>query len=372
LIVILDKTASPMAKTQSCILQTSDVAELSQHDLNNTHHIILSYDSLSLMSGRFDKAIKDFNSELGIPILVSSIENFIDRTIREEFGDRLYDNAHQDIRSVYRHVFPIKPFWSSFLINVGYIAKTVNNALNKSLKLKENSGYYLSGEPKEFSLTSKQIIYPLLQVLRDAYINHDLGHHIPNSEHRHGVGLRIYGIWLNNSNRNDDNEYDYITPTLTIDELSAQDYQKLWYNTPEVKEKSPVDGSNTDSRALTSKNLGERERLLWAKRRDDTSEAKLTPPEFIKKHYADLIAQGSLTETVIRQSDPALFLAFYRWQQRHPNKKLDFSVPKQREVTADRYRERYGKKMGELILNAVREEGRIRANRSFQNRTKRG
>lgn len=154
--------------------------------------------------------------------------------------------------------------------------------------------------------------------------------------------------------------------SLGIKQLEFQEFARRVYNRDNVRERWPQEQFHSD----TSSYLGERKRPLWTDRRDNPSDAQLSPPEFIQKHYSDLISQGTLTQTVVRQSDTSLYFAYYRWRQNHPNEKLEFPMPKRSEVTEARYRERYGR-AGHLILNDIRQEVRSRVRRHRQNKATR-
>jgi hypothetical protein len=329
-----------MVKTRSSTRRSSEVVKLSLDDFitENTNNTVED----------FTDRLSDKNDQTQVPREKLGVEGFLGREHREEAWTRL-EKSFQAGYLVTGKIIDRTP--RGFLVDLnGYRAY-----LPEPLTDIQSESDYTSflGSPQQFKILRLDPVSNWLVVAHRTVLKENRSKQSANDKKRK-------------------NQLSFDIPQNLVSPFSfneIQEFARLIYNRSNVIEKGPH-GPQEQSQTETSKDLGERQRSLWAKRRDSTADARLTPPEFIKKNYSDLIAQGSLTETVLRQNDPTLYIAYYRWRQRHPNEKLDFSMPKQSEVTEARFRERYGR-AGDLVLNVLRQESRERTRRYRQNKATR-
>lgn len=89
------------------------------------------------------------------------------------------------------------------------------------------------------------------------------------------------------------------------------------------------------SRHAAQTHQTKRRRPTWAKRRG--ADRDLSPPEFIKRHYGDLIDAGALGRADLAELDPSLYRALNNWIAYRRGKKqpteIGFDLPTHHEVT---------------------------------------
>jgi tetratricopeptide (TPR) repeat protein len=132
---------------------------------------------------------------------------------------------------------------------------------------------------------------------------------------------------------------DFLSPAM-LDARHRTAFILRFLELLEVPESAILPSLEAVIREVTSRHaIGARpkkpRRPTWAKRRGPDRE--LTPPEFIKRHYADLIDAGALSLVDLANHDPSLYRAFHNWQAyRKRNKQsteIGFDLPTHHEVT---------------------------------------
>lgn len=296
----------------------SDVVEFpAEAQIDGQSIIWLSKEQISSIENALFSALNAAREQFG----ASLHPGFILDPIKKIIGNDFSNAAKSDADSVYRRILPHNNFRSTVCVNCKFISKSLNRFLKKAAKRKVDNY-------NNFDFTSRDILCPILQQLKQSYS---------------AVGLNIGGLELDQS---DVRSYDRFSLILNL------------YDGYDISAARSNSGDSILNTPLQNK------RLLWIQRRESVDNCNLTPPQFIRKNYSDLISQNLLTETELRKADSALFLAFYRWRRNNPHAPLGFTLLKRSEITASRYRDRYGPG-GEQILNAIRRETRERVRRHY-------